>query len=282
MQDQNFMRLMSFLPKSALSTAVGWLTRLSAPPALHQRAMRRFARAYQINLDEAEHPIEDYKKFSDFFSRKLKTGLRTLEGGSNVVVSPVDGALSRAAYVDNGQCIQAKGVSFPLEKLLMDAKQAQCFEGGAYATIYLAPRDYHRIHAPLGGTIEGFAYIPGEFWPVNAASVRLKDALFCINERLITYLNTPLGRCAVVKVGATCVSRIRASYTDRVTHTGGKQAHHTFETPLKIEKGDELGAFEMGSTVVMVFEPSSFRWDETLQPDQPVQWGNRLGQGAVK
>src|SRR5919198_5039077 len=144
----------------------------------------------------------------------------------------------------------AKGVSFPLEKLLADPERAGRFVGGGYATLYLAPRDYHRIHAPLAGRITGYSYIPGELWPVNRASVRLQEKLFCLNERLTTYLETRAGELAVVKVGATCVARIRAAYDDLVTHTGGRATVHRYERPIPVAKGAELGVFEMGSTVI--------------------------------
>jgi phosphatidylserine decarboxylase len=174
--------------------------------------------------------------------------------------------------------LQAKGIHYTVEELLGDAEAAKPFHGGAWTTIYLSPRDYHRIHAPLGGRITGYSYIPGEFWPVNVASVKYKQALFCVNERLVTYLDTVAGRCAVVKVGATCVSRIKAAYDDVTTHTGQPGKVHRYESPLEVEKGGELGRFEMGSTVILLFEPERVRWDERLQPEAVVRMGRRIGE----
>lgn len=275
--DKTFMTLMKVLPKSALSTVVGVATRLPAPAPVHRLAMKAFAKRYQVALDEAEHGFDGYLTMSDFFARKLKPGLRPIDPGDKVVVSPVDGAVSQAGYTHTGECLQAKGINYPIEKLLGDEEKAKPFIGGAFTTLYLSPRDYHRIHAPLGGEVLGYSYIPGEFWPVNRASVRLKEKLFCVNERLVTYLQTPVGRCAVVKVGATCVSRIKAAYTDVITHTGRPASTVTFEKPIAIEKGDELGVFEMGSTVILLFETDRVQWDDTLVEEAVVRMGKRIG-----
>ena len=278
MRDETFMTLMRLLPKSALSTAVGVATRLPAPAPLHRLAVKAFARRYRVDVHEAELAIEGYPTFAEFFTRKLKPGARPIDEGEKVIVSPVDGAVAQLGYSEDGTCLQAKGVCYPVEKLLGDAEVAKPFLGGAYATIYLSPRDYHRIHSPLAGKITGYSYIPGEFWPVNPASVRLKEALFCVNERLTTYLDTDAGKVAVVKVGATCVSRIRAAYDDVVTHTGGQAKVHHYAEPIAVEKGGELGVFEMGSTVILLFEKGKVRWDDGLQPETVVRMGRRIGE----
>ncbi len=278
MRDETFMTLMRLLPKSALSTAVGVAARLPAPAPLHRLAVKAFARRYRVDVHEAELALEGYPTFAEFFTRKLKPGARPIDEGEGVIVSPVDGAVSQVGYSEDGTCLQAKGVCYPVEQLLGDAEVARPFIGGAYATIYLSPRDYHRIHSPLAGRITGYSYIPGEFWPVNPASVKLKEALFCVNERLTTYLETKAGKVAVVKVGATCVSRIRAAYDDVVTHTGGAAKVHTYPDPRRVEKGGELGVFEMGSTVILLFEKGRVRWDEALVPEAVVRMGKRIGE----
>lgn len=278
MRDQTFMTLMRLLPKSALSAAVGAATRVPAPPRLHHLAMRAFARRYQVELEEAELPLEGYPTFAQFFTRRLKAGARAIDSDPRALISPVDGRVSQVGHAERGECIQAKGIRFPLEKLLGDPAEAARFEGGAFATLYLSPRDYHRFHSPLDGAVEGYTYIPGEFWPVNQASVRLKDALFCINERLVTYLSTAAGRIAYVAVGATCVARIRASYDDVVTHSGGQAKVQRYERAIPVKKGDELGMFEMGSTVIMVCEPGRVRWADGLGEGAPVRLGQRIGE----
>lgn len=280
MDESTYMTLMRLLPRSALSTVVGKLTRLPAPAPMHHAFMRFFAKRYRVSLEDAEGPVTDYPTFAQFFTRRLKPGLRPIDASPNVIVSPVDGAVSEAGYVTGRSCLQAKGITFPIGKLLGDEARADVFEGGAFATLYLSPRDYHRIHAPLEGAITGYTYLPGEFWPVNPASVRNVDALFAVNERLVTWLSTPLGTVAVVAVGATCVSRIHASYDAILTHTGQPSKTHTYERPIPIERGGELGMFEMGSTVILVFEKGRVKWDASLQPAAVVQMGTRIGEKA--
>ena len=278
MNEQTFMKLMQLLPKSAVSTAVGMATRLPVPAPVHRAAIKAFAKRYNVDLAEAEHEVSRYPTFAEFFTRGLKPGLRPIDAGEKVVVSPVDGAVSQVGYSEQGNCLQAKGISYTVDQLLGDPEASRPFHGGAWTTIYLSPRDYHRIHSPLAGKIEGYSYIPGEFWPVNAASVKLKEALFCVNERLVTYLrDTPAGRCAVVKVGATCVSRIKASYDDVLTHTGKPGKEHQYPQAIPVEKGGELGRFEMGSTVILLFEPGRVVWDDWLVPDAVVRMGRRIG-----
>ncbi len=280
MRDLAFMSLMRVLPKSALSSAVGLATRAPVPAAVHQAGMRIFARLYGVALDEAEGAIGDFPTFGQFFTRRLKEGARTFDARPQVVASPVDAHVSQAGHIDQGRCLQAKGISFPVDKLLGDARQALAFEGGEFATLYLSPRDYHRFHAPVAGRITGYTYLPGEFWPVNQASVRSKEALFAINERLVTYLDTEFGQVAYVAVGATCVSRIHAAYDSVVTHTGQAQKNHVYARPIAIEKGGEIGMFEMGSTVILLFQQGRVRWSDALVPGAPVRLGERIGEKA--
>ena len=277
MNERAYMTLMRVLPKAALSKAVGSLTRVPAPARLHQAAMKLFAARYRVNLDETDGSLTDFKTFGSFFTRKLKPGLRPIDQSPGVVVSPVDGAVSQAGVVANGACIQAKGLEFPLGQLLGDEERAKQLEGGSFATLYLSPRDYHRIHSPLEGTIDGFVYLPGQFWPVNPASVANVKGLFAINERLVTWLTTPLGQVAVVAVGATCVARIHATYDRLVTHRGTPAQAKRYEKPIPVERGGELGMFEMGSTVILVFEPGRVKWDASLVAGASVQVGQKIG-----
>jgi phosphatidylserine decarboxylase len=278
MNEQTFMKLMNLLPKSALSTAVGMATRLPAPAPLHRAAIRVFAKRFKVDVAEAEHALEHYPTFAEFFTRGLKEGSRPIDPGEKVIVSPVDGAVSQVGYCEHGRVLQAKGIHYTVDELLGDPEASKPFHGGAWTTIYLSPRDYHRIHSPLAGRITGYSYIPGEFWPVNPASVKNKQALFCVNERLVTYLDTVAGRCAVVKVGATCVSRIKAAYDEVITHTGKPGKVHRYDSPMAVDKGGELGRFEMGSTVILLFEPGKVRWDDDFQPEAVVRMGRRIGE----
>ena len=277
MLDLPFVTLMRLLPKSALSTVVGLATRAPAPAKLHQLAMRAFARAYGIQTAEAEHEVSGYGTFGEFFTRRLKDGARPVDPDERSVVSPVDGHVSQAGIAERGQCLQDKGIWFPVEDLLGDPAQAAAFEGGSFATLYLSPRDYHRIHAPLGGQIEGYTYLPGQLWPVSPRVVRSLPSLYSLNERLVTYVATRAGRMAVVAVGATCVARIRAAYDPIVTHSAEPGRAHRYEKAIALEKGAEVGVFEMGSTVILLFEPGRVRWDASLTPGTQVRMGQRIG-----
>lgn len=280
MVDSAFISLLRFLPKNSLSRLVGRVTRLEGGKTAHQLAIRAFCRQYDVAVDEAELPLSAYPNFASFFTRRLKPGARPIVEGEDVPVSPVDGAVSHAGIAAAGKLIQAKGKDYTLEKLLGSAGEAERFRGGAYATLYLSPRDYHRIHTPLGGHIVGYSHLPGALWPVNRPSVKNVPELFAINERLITYLDTPVGEVAVVAVGATCVGRIRALYDDIVTNEKKPARHHRYETPIPIAKGDELAVFEMGSTVILVFEPGRVELDPRLVPGAVVRVGERIGKRA--
>src|SRR5262249_20152715 len=245
---------------------------------IHRAAMRAFARAYRVDMSEAELDFGGYGRFSDFFSRGLREGARPVDSNPRTVVSPVDGVVSQAGGPSRGIGLRAKGIDFPVERLLGDADLAARFAlGGAYATLYLSPRDYHRVHAPVDGQIVSSRYLRGELWPVNPATVRNREALFCLNERLVTVLETAFGRCAVVKVGATCVGRIRSADDDRITHAGQAEGLRTSLPPRPVARGEELGRFEMGSTVILFFEPGRVVWDDWLVAEAAVRMGQRIG-----
>lgn len=280
MRDRAFLTLLRLLPKSALSSAVGLASRAPAPRSVHRLAMRTFAWKFRVDLEEAELPLSAYGTFAQFFTRRLRPGARPIDLREGVLVSPVDGVVSQLGEVEAGECLQAKGIRFSVERLLDDEEEASQFEGGAFATFYLSPRDYHRIHAPLEGAIQGYTYLPGQLWPVSPVSVRSKRALFCLNERLVTYFATPAGRMALVAVGATCVARIRASYDQLLTHQGGPRSRRRYSAPIPVAKGEEIGQFEMGSTVILLFQRGRARWDSGLSPGAPVRLGRRIGEIA--
>lgn len=282
MDDRLLISTLRLLPKNTLSRAVGALTRWRAPAGVRLAAMRAFARRYGIDLGESPD-LEVYRTFGEFFARPLRPGLRPIAPGDRVVVSPVDGVVSEAGIASGGRLVQAKGIDYAVAALVADEDLARRLEGGAYATLYLSPRDYHRIHFPLGGRVLGWRYVPGKLWPVNPASVRNVPGLFTVNERLVTVLDTPVGRCAVVAVGATVVGRVHAYYDPTVPHTnlrGGTARRRDYETPLPVEKGGELGAFEMGSTVIVLFEAGRVRLEPRVAPGARVRVGEPLGTGA--
>ena len=272
--------LLRLLPKNTLSRAVGAACRANAPRPVVRAVIRAFARKYGVDASEAERPIEEYPTFTEFFTRRLKPGVRPIAAGELLPVSPVDGTIGELGDIVEGRAVQAKGKHYTLAELIGGpnaAEDAAQFAGGTFCTIYLAPYNYHRIHAPLGGGIAGYVNMPGQLWPVNPVGLRNVEKLFCVNERLTTFLKTPRGACAVVAVGATNVGRIRAVYDDVVTNAKRtrKAARKLYEYPLRVEKGAELAIFEMGSTVVVLFAPG-VKLASRLAPGQAIKLGEAL------
>jgi phosphatidylserine decarboxylase len=280
MRDQALLAALRLVPRSALSRAVGAVTRMPLPRAIRLAAMRGFAARYGIDLAECDE-LETFRTFGEFFARPLRhSTLRPVAPGNGVVVSPVDGVVSERGLADRGRLVQAKGIDYALAALLADDGLAARFTGGAWTTIYLAPRDYHRIHFPLGGTVTGYRYVPGVLWPVNPAAVRTVPGLFTANERLVTVVATSLGLCAVVAVGATIVGRVRAFYDPTIPVTNlprARPVRRDYPEPLPVEKGQELGAFEMGSTVILLFEPGRVALDDRVAPGARLRVGEAIG-----
>ncbi len=274
-----FYIFMKLLPKNAASRAFGVLTRLRLP-VVSKLARNAFASCYKLNMEESEFPIEHYRNIGELFIRRLKPGARPI--AESEIVSPVDGVLSQTATFDEKQeLIQAKGKTYTLKDLLRDDEMAARFDGGAFATIYLAPFNYHRIHSPVSGEVVGASYCPGTLWPVNAGSVERVEGLFCINERLTSHIRLDDGsEMLVVKVGATNVGRIGVAYTDELLVNAGKLPRDCKRydwkpaQEIRVEKGGELGRFEMGSTVILVV-------DKKIRERHPDLFKSRMG-SAVK
>jgi len=279
MKDRLFIAALGAVPKHGLSRLVGGITRRELPGPVLRGAMRAFAARYAIDLSEAP-PLESYRTFGQFFARPLLPGRRPVAPGDAVVVSPVDAVVSECGLSAEGKLVQAKGIEYGAEALLADGPLARRLAGGAWATLYLSPRDYHRIHFPLGGRVTGWRYVPGTLWPVNQASVARVPGLFARNERLVTVMETALGCCAVVAVGATIVGRVRAAYDPAVpltNHRGASLQRHDYAAPIPVAKGAELGAFEMGSTVILLFEPGRVVLAREVAPGARVRVGERIG-----
>ncbi|MDD7986775.1 archaetidylserine decarboxylase [Lentisphaera marina] len=273
--DRTLLTLLNLLPKNLLSRFIGFLANLSISKAF----VPWFAKRYKINLDEAEKDISDYPTLNQFFTRHLKAGVRPihkLDDPSNVV-SPVDGKIAQMGDIVNGSMIQAKGLDYQLNHLIGSTLEAEAYQDGYYMTIYLAPTDYHRMHHYATGLIQKMRVIPGRLFPVNVFAVNNVRNLFPINERITTYIENKFGqKSAIVKVGATVVGKIKLAYHKAESNKGLAMAK-TFESPIEVTKGDELGYFAMGSTVVMLFEKGSFKVNEKLQAGDAVRMGEDLG-----
>ncbi|MBX7059866.1 MAG: archaetidylserine decarboxylase [Leptospirales bacterium] len=247
-------------PSALLSRLFGLIARLPIAPALRPKIFGWYIRKFGVNIAEAEKTPAEYGSMVDFFTRALKPGLRPIDAHPAAVVSPVDGVLARSGLIHGDAMIQAKGLQYSCLDLLGSAALANQFEGGWYCTIYLSPRDYHRIHTPLAGEILGYDYRPGLLLPVNLLAVSQVRDLFPKNERLTTLMQCGRHMFAMVKVGATNVGSMRVTYADvRTNRWHRNPAQFRFPVPQAIARGAELGRFEMGSTVVLLFSKGAVR-----------------------
>ncbi|OYD08889.1 archaetidylserine decarboxylase [Paludifilum halophilum] len=278
MKERLFLTLLQMIPKKTVSRWMGRLARTS----FSRRLIPYYIRRFDVDLSQISRPVSEYGSLLDFFVRGLQEGARPVHSDPESVTSPVDGTISQIGSIDNGTLLQAKGVSYSLEALLGgDKEKVRDFQGGWFLTIYLSPRDYHRIHTPIQGRVTSLTYIPGTLFPVNAFGVRKIPGLFAKNERLITYMEGTCGRVAVVKVGATNVGSIKVNYDPEVTtnRRRGKQVEkRAYPSKKVLEKGAELGRFEFGSTVILLFQPECIQWNEGMAPGSILKMGQPVGQ----
>ena len=249
------------VPKRAVSRAIGWGASRGLPVSLRGMMLSRFAQAYGIDLDEAEKPVADYADFDELFTRRLRAGARPIADEPGGVVSPADGIVVECGLATAGKLIQAKGTLFDLTELLSDEEIAARLVGGAYLITYLSPKDYHRVHSPVGGRVIGWRHIPGSLFSVGAKSVASEPGLFVRNERFVTLIEMDGGGlCAVVMVAAIGVGHVTVSYDEDVaTHRPrflrAAVRHRHYDDPKPVRRGEELGIFHLGSTTIVVFEP---------------------------
>jgi len=279
--DQLFVLLQRLLPARLLGRVVEALTH-SRRPWLRTLLIRGFVRLYPVNLAEVENPDPAaWEHLNAFFTRPLRPGARPVAPGPHAVVSPSDGLLEHLGYVSRGDLLQAKRFRYRVADLLViDEAEAEAFDLGATATIYLAPHDYHRVHLPLAGRVTDTVYVPGRRWAVNRRTVRTVPGLFAANERVIVWCETPAGRYAVVLVGALNVASISLAWCGVVPPAGGivRTRLRDDDPALRLPAGGLLGQFNLGSTVVIVAERDLLRWDDTLAHGVPVRMGVHLGQ----
>lgn len=285
-KDRSRHLLQSLLPQRWLTRLVYRLARVRAR-WFTEALIRQFARRFQVSLDEAlESDPRAYADFNAFFTRALKPEARPIAPGHRVVCCPVDGAISQIGIAEADTLLQAKDRRFSLTALLGgDPERARPFQGGAYATLYLSPRDYHRIHMPLTGRLREMIHIPGALFSVSPLTARRVAALFARNERVVALFDTPAGPMALVLVGAINVASIETVWAGAITPPLGTAIRHwryplANEPVLELAKGVEMGRFNLGSTVIVVFGRGTVRWDAALQPGAPARMGQRLGQVA--
>ena len=269
---------------AAFSALVGWSATRTVPASLRRLAYRTFARAVGANLEEVELELAEYPSLGDFFARRLVPGARDPDPSPDAILSPCDGVLAARGTAVNGTMIQAKGRNYQLADLVADSDLAARLTSGSYATIYLSPRDYHRVHAPVSARVLGYDYVPGALWPVNPRVAARRDELLARNERVVIRLDAgKLGRVAVVMVAASGVGNMQLAEAlgggtgavDSVIWRAAREPRRVELSGVTVERGDELGAFRLGSTVVLIFEPGKVELAGEL--GQAMQFGQRLG-----
>jgi phosphatidylserine decarboxylase len=255
-REKVFVDLLRWAPKGAYSRLVGLGARAQIPTPLRAALYGAFVRRTGINVAEMERPLTAYPSFDALFTRRLKPGARTVEP-SATVVAPCDGVVVASGVIERGRLLQVKGRDYTLRALLVDSDAAHPFDRGRFVTIYLSPRDYHRVHVPVDGTIRGYRHLPGALFPVHPSSMRRIGGLLTVNERLVTYLDSDgAGAVGVVMVAAAGVGNIQACY-DTVETRGrspAPQGRILYPSPRAVLRGDELGVFHLGSTVVVLLE----------------------------
>ncbi len=268
---------LDLLAQPQVSQAMGKLVAVRAPKPVLRAAIRTFAKAYKVDLDEAADPIDSFDTFQAFFTRKLRAGARPIDDMPEVMPSPADGVLSAFGTLESSTLIQAKGVEYTLDALLGGSDDADPYRNGCYAVVYLAPNNYHRVHTPWKGTVTRWRYLPGALYPVNQMGLRHVHGLFARNERIVGHCETEFGPAALVMVGATCVGHMRVAFTDLACNEGQPGSGLRACNPLlTTDRGDEFGVFEMGSTVVLVTQ----RRD--LRPALPVPSPIRMGEAMLR
>lgn len=276
-----FSWLQYLIPQHLLSRLTGRLADCRIGWVKNQ-LITSFIKRFNVDMSEAlqEDPTA-FSNFNDFFTRELKPSVREILADPTQLVSPADGAISELGQLQHGQLMQAKGINYSLTRLLGgDLEKAQPFMGGSFATIYLSPRDYHRVHMPLQGRLLETIYVPGKLFSVNQATADNVPGLFARNERLVCFFETPAGPMALILVGAMIVAGIETVWDGQVAPLARKVTLRNFNDPqpIVLEKGQEMGRFKLGSTAILVFGPDTVEWREDLQNGTKV----RLGEGLAK
>jgi phosphatidylserine decarboxylase len=269
--------VLKFVPKRMLSRVTGGLVHLPLPYPVSLLTMTWFARRYQLALDEAERPLKDFRSIGDLFARKLRPGARPIHSSW---VHPVDAVITSHGSITSDQLIQAKEKTYSLNRFLDNPEGSTVFHGGSYWTYYLCPTDYHRIHSPFNFFIETATHIPGQLWPVNDMSVDRVDELFSVNERVVVTgqaeVNGKKFQVALVLVGATNVGQMSLEFDKSIVTNRffPKKVTKTYSPPILLKTGEELGAFHMGSTVIMFVSSKA--------PAVNIQAGpTKLGQSVI-
>ena len=281
-KDRLFALLQLCLPHHFLSGVMYKITRIETV-WFKNLIIKKVIEIYDVDMSQAVNENwQDYKNFNDFFTRPLKPDARPIAEGVNSIISPVDGTISEIGKINNDQIFQAKGKSYSLETLVGGSpERAEFYRNGYFATLYLSPRDYHRIHMPVSGRLREMVHVPGRLFSVSPSTTRSIPGLFARNERVIAGFSTDAGAMAMILVGAIFVSSMETVWAGTITPPRGKhlrQWSYDTQDPIILERAAEMGRFNMGSTVILLFPENSIEWDKTMVAGKPIKWGGKLGE----
>lgn len=274
-----FLLFQYLVPQHSLSRGIGYIadSKLFAKPFI-----RWFVERYSVEADESLRRLDSFLTFNDFFTRELKSGVRPLDNSHGVVLCPADGSLSQFGNINQTKLVQAKGRSYDVSSLLGgDAGLSASFNSGVFATIYLSPKDYHRVHMPLAGLLVRTVYIPGNLFSVNQVTAEGVPNLYTRNERLVCLFETEVGLMALVLVGAMVVAGIDTVWSGRSRPSRGRKLvvkdYSSHQPNIFLKAGAEMGRFRLGSTVIALFTPGLIALDKQLYLDKDVRMGQAVG-----
>ena len=268
-----------FIPQHFISSLVYRITRCETP-WFKNVLIKLFISVFDVDMSLANNPDpESYSSFNTFFTRELSAEVRPISLDEKTILSPVDGAISQVGGIDNDTIIQAKGKSYTLKDLLVEDDLVTMFTGGTFATLYLSPKDYHRIHMPVSGQLKRMIYVPGKLFAVNSHTVRVVDSVFARNERVINIFNTDTGPMAMVLVGALNVGSMETVWAGQITPAKDRVINDKqySEGNVQLQQGQEMGRFNMGSTVILLFPKDVMQWSDEMVAEKTIIVGEGIG-----
>lgn len=279
-----FIFLQRIAPQKLISTIAGYLAE-SKIYWWKTFFIKKFIKQYRVDMSEAllENP-NDYANFNAFFTRALKQGARSICPGNNTIACPADGMVSQIGKINHNKIFQAKGHNFTTAELLGgDEELAGKFDNGSFTTIYLSPKDYHRVHMPIAGTLQSMIHVPGRLFSVNTITTERVPGLFARNERMIAIFETAIGPFALVMVGAMIVGSIETVWAGRITSDANRVSHTSYlnKDKIQLEKGAEAGRFSLGSTAILLFPENTVDWNSDLGANSPVVMGQILASAVT-
>ena len=272
-----------FIPQHFITSLVYRITRCETP-WFKNILIKLFISVFDVDMSLANNPDpESYSTFNTFFTRELSAEARPIRLDGKIILSPVDGAVSQVGNIDQNNnidtLIQAKGKSYTLKDLLVEDELVSLFSGGTFATLYLSPKDYHRIHMPVSGQLKQMIYVPGKLFAVNSHTVRVVDSVFARNERVINIFNTDIGPMAMVMVGALNVGSMETVWVGEITPAKDRIINDTqySDGDIQLQQGQEMGRFNMGSTVILLFPKDAIQWSAEMKADKFIVMGEGIG-----